>query len=72
MTRIAKKQENKTHNEAPSHSIKTDPELAHMLEIDDDMKTLIITIIVDIQKVTQRHGATRKRTKRTNTTGFQD
>lgn len=43
MTRIAKKQENTTHNEEPSHSIKTNPELARMLEIDDDMKTLIIT-----------------------------
>lgn len=39
MTRIANKQDNTIHNEEPSHSIKTDPELAHMLEIDDDMKT---------------------------------
>lgn len=48
---IAKGQENTTHNEEQSHSIEIDPELAQMLALADDLKTLIIAIIANIQRI---------------------
>lgn len=49
---IAKGQENTTHNEEQSHSIEIDPELVQMLAlVADDLKTLMIAIIANIQRI---------------------
>lgn len=47
----AKKQKNTSHNEEKNQAIETDPDLTQMLELPENIKTVIIIVFLMFKKV---------------------